>query len=62
MIRFCSLGNVRFKDWLVKASSFDDQILLVLHNPVTMAYEIKMFYNEEDAYVFIEGLTNDSSS
>lgn len=57
-----SLLPVRRGSWVLKASVFDDQIMILFHNVETLAYFLKMFYNEEDAYVFIEGLTNDSSN
>jgi len=56
-----SLLPVRKGRWVLKASVFDDQIMILFHDTETLAYIFKMFYNEEDAYVFIEGLTNDSS-
>ena len=49
------LGN-----WLIKASSFDDQILIFLHNERTIQTHIKMFYNEEKAHEYIEGLIHGS--
>jgi hypothetical protein len=56
-----SLLPVRKGSWVLKASVLDDQIMVLFHNTDSLAYFLKMFYNEEDAYVFIEGLTNDSS-
>jgi hypothetical protein len=49
-----SLIPVRRKNWVIKASVFDDQILVFFHNPLTLAYFFKIFYNEEGAYKFIE--------
>jgi hypothetical protein len=49
-----SLIPVRRKNWVLKASVFDDQILVFFHNPLTPAYFFKIFYNEECAYEFIE--------
>jgi len=52
-----SLIPVRKKNWVIKASVFDDQILVFFHNPLTLAYFFKIFYNEEYAYKFIEEVT-----
>jgi len=49
-----SLIPVRKNNWVIKASVFDDQILVFFHNPLTLAYFFKIFYNEECAYEFIE--------
>ena len=49
-----SLIPVRRKNWVIKASVFDDQILMFFHNPLTLAYFFKIFYNEECAFKFIE--------
>lgn len=57
-----SLLPVKKGNWILKASVLDDQIMVLFCNVKTLAYFIKMFYNEEDAYIFIEGLTNDSGS
>lgn len=55
-----SLLPVKKGDWVLKASVFDDQIMVMFINAKTLAYTLKMFYNEEDAFAFIERLTNDS--
>jgi hypothetical protein len=49
-----SLIPVTRKHWVIQASVFDDQILVFFHNPLTLAYFFKIFYNEECAYEFIE--------
>ncbi len=49
-----SLIPITRKNWVIKASVFDDQILVFLHNPLTLAYFFKIFYNEECAYKLIE--------
>jgi hypothetical protein len=54
MVRLCSLCVVRKGDWLFKASSFDDQILIFGFNDKTVASFTKMFYDEETAYFFME--------
>lgn len=59
--RFCSIEVVYLGDWLVKASSFDDQILIFCFNERTIEHHTKMFYDEEKAHSYIEGLVNDTS-
>jgi hypothetical protein len=49
-----SLLPVRRKNWIIKASVFDDQIIVFFHNPLTLAYFFKIFYNEESAFNYIE--------
>lgn len=51
---FSSLATTRRGDWSMKASSFDDQILIVGYNGVDCFVEL--FYDEEVAHNFIEGL------
>ena len=52
----CSLQMIRRGDWLIKASSFDDQILLFIWNECTMEQHVVMFYCENKAHEFIERL------
>jgi hypothetical protein len=58
---FCTLGVICFGDWLVKASSFDDQILIFFYNEATIEHHTKMFYCENKAFNYVEGLLNDSN-
>lgn len=58
---FCSLQVVKIRNWHVKASSFDDQILVLIYNPETLYSDIIMFYNEEQAHSYIERLAYDCS-
>ena len=53
---YCSLGTVHRGDWLIKASSLDDQIMIMCYNLKTVDRIFKMFYCEESAYNFIESL------
>ena len=53
-LKLCSLGVVKKGDWCFKASSLDDRILVVGFNYKTVAGFMKMFYNEEVAYYFME--------
>lgn len=62
MSNFFSLPALCFGSWLVKASSFDDQILIFFYNDRTMEHHTKMFYDENEAFFYIEGLVNDSSN
>lgn len=52
--------DATFGNWLIKASSFDDQILIIGYNIATVDYFFKMFYDEEIAREFMEKL-NDSN-
>ena len=51
-----SLLPVKRNNWYIKASVFDDQIIVFFHNPLTLDFFFKIFYNEERAYNFIEKL------
>lgn len=53
---FCSLKSVKIGDWLIKASSLDDQILMCGYKEGTVYTFAKMFYDEEIAYNFVETL------
>lgn len=52
----CSMQMIRQGDWLIKASSLDDQILIFLWNEATMEQQTHMFYCENEAFTFIERL------
>jgi hypothetical protein len=52
-----SLLPVKKGNWILKASVFDEQIMVFFFNPLTVAYLMKIFYNEERAYEFIEDIT-----
>lgn len=56
-MRLLSLLPVKRNNWIIKASVFDDQIIVFFHNPETFAYFFKVFYNEDCAYNFIEEIT-----
>ena len=58
---FSSLTTTRRGDWSIKASSLDDQIIIVGLNEVTVETFFKMFYNEETAYSFVESLYDKNS-
>ena len=56
MYRLYSLNTVRVGDWSIKASSFDDQIIMFGYCEVSVEGFFKVFYDEESAYKFIESL------
>lgn len=57
MSRFVSLEPVKFNNWIIKASIFDDQILIFFSNTATMHSYCRIFYDEEIAHLYIERLT-----
>ncbi len=59
---YVTLPTVMLGDWLVKASSFDDQILIFCFNARTIEHHTKMFYCEDSAHEYIERLLNDTNS
>lgn len=61
-MHLATLQPVRLGDWLIKASSFDDQILIFLYNERIIRTHIKMFYDEEVAHEFIERFIHDQST
>lgn len=61
MIFFCTFPLLKIRSWLLKASSFDDQILFVLTTPESLETHIKMFYNENDAHNYLERILDDPS-
>lgn len=58
---YASLGTIRRGNWLIKASVFDDQILIIIWNDNIMYCECAIFYNEEVAYNYIEEICNGST-
>lgn len=59
---FCSLPLVRLGSWSVKASSFDDQIIVFMLHEITTESNFKIFYNEEHAHQYLESLNYDQSN
>lgn len=55
-MQFFHCTPVKIGNWLVKASSLDDQILLCGYNIVTVETFMHLFYNEEVAFNFVETL------
>jgi len=55
-MQFFHCTVVRIGDWQIKASSLDDQILLCGYNQVTVDSFMRLFYNEETAFNFVETL------
>lgn len=54
-----SLIPVKIKNWVVKASIFDDQILIFCWNEAIMECKYALFLSEESAYQFIKRLHNE---
>jgi hypothetical protein len=61
-MKLVSLFPVKRGDWVIKASGFDDQILIFLWNEVIMESITAIFYSEEAAYNFIKRTCNDYSN
>lgn len=55
-MQFFHCTTVKKGNWLLKASSLDDQILLCGYNQVTVESFMRLFYNEEVAFNFVETL------
>lgn len=56
MYNLYSLSTVKIGDWSIKASSFDDQIIMFGYSEHDVESFIKIFYNENTAFDFIESL------
>lgn len=56
------MPTVQIGDWSIKASSFDDQLLILAANECKMETHFKIFYCEEQAHTFVEGLINNDKS
>lgn len=56
MTKHVSLQTIKFNNWIIKASVFDDQILIFSIDINTMQSYCKMFYSEEHAHCYIEKL------
>lgn len=62
------MGEVQIGNWRIKASSLDDQILLFIQsskvrgNVMVTETIMKMFYCEEKANQFVEGLLKNDTS
>lgn len=59
-MKLVSLIPIRRGEWVIKASVFDDQILIFFWNECTMVFHTEMFYSEDTAYNFIESLYDSS--
>jgi hypothetical protein len=51
---FCTLGAVKLGSWHVKVSTLVDQILIICLNINTNDIIIRMFYDEIEAFEFME--------
>ena len=56
MVKLCSMQCVKIGNWLIKASSLDDQILICGFNEETVEVFSAMFYNEDIAFKYMEKL------
>lgn len=54
MQNLVTLDAIRFNNWIVKASIFDDQILIFFFNSFTMQSYCRVFYDEEMAHTYME--------
>jgi hypothetical protein len=61
-MKHVTLNTVRKGNWLIKASCLDDQLLIFFYNECIMISGVAVFYCEEQAYNFIEGLDHESRS
>lgn len=57
-----TLDAVYVNNWTVKASSFDDQILILFFNNITMACIVRIFLDEEEAHIFFERVIKNDPS
>lgn len=57
MVSFASLEPVKFNNWIIKASVFDEQILIFFLNTDTMSTHCRIFYDDNIAHLYIERLT-----
>ena len=55
-----TLNTVRKGNWLIKASCFDDQLLIFFLNEYTMVSGVAVFYCEEQAYNFVRIFNDDN--
>lgn len=56
------MSVVQIGGWSIKASSLDDQILIIMKNDSIMETHVKLFYCEEKANQFVESLLNNDTS
>lgn len=61
-MRLASLETVELGYWLIKASTLDDQIIVVGKNTRTNRGFFKIFYHEERAHEFIESLQGEKNA
>ena len=57
-MKLLTLLPVKRGNWYIKASIFDDQILIFIWNDAIMVYKWGIFFNENAAYNFVESITN----
>lgn len=61
--RLVTLNSVKFNNWVVKASIFEEQILIFFYNVNTMGCIVRLFTDENIAHEFLEKvISHDLSS
>jgi hypothetical protein len=55
------MQSVQVGDWLIKASSLDDQILITGYKKDSIDSFVELFYDEETAYSFMEKIYDKNS-
>lgn len=60
-MKLVTLVPIRRKDWIIKASVLDDQLLIFLWNECTMEAVVRIFYCEVKAHEFIERICDDDT-
>ena len=60
-MKFFHCLPVKIGNWLIKARSLDDQILICGYNNKTVESFFMLFYNENTAFNFIESLYDKNS-
>lgn len=49
-----TLKAIKVNNWIIKASVFDEQILILFFNTATMYSIVRVFINEDEAHDFLE--------
>jgi hypothetical protein len=57
-----TLSAVNINNWIVKASVFDEQILIIFHNEYIMCTIVRVFDDEDEAHNFLESVVKNGSS
>lgn len=57
-----TLGAISVNNWTIKASVFDEQILIFFFNRATMASIVRLFIDENEAHEFLERVIKNDPS